>query len=678
VTAVSVADPTQRATSLVTVQAVSALTISTSSLSQAVVNTPYSLGLSATGGVPPYSWTTSAGALAPGMRLAPSTGAFTGTPTELGKYTFTAKVTDSTSNSATRNYTLAVSAPVNGNFDGPAELPRVYLNTTLADTPAPGSTIAVKSGGDLQSALDSANCGDTITLQAGANFSGPGFTLPAKTCDDQHWIIIRTSTPDASLPAEGTRMTPCYAGVASLRGRPVFPCNHPQHLLATISFSGVGDGPIRFANGANHYRLLGLEITRSANNGKSVVGLIAPATGASMNQIVLDRLYIHGTPTDETRRGVRLTGGTNVAVQDSYISDFHCDAQVGTCSDSQAVSAGGTGSVPTGPLKIDGNFLEAAGENILFGGGAATNTPTDIEIRFNHLFKPMFWLQGQPGFAAPAFVVKNHFELKNAQRVLFDSNVLENTWGGFSQHGYSVLITPKNEYLHNQSLCPVCQVTDVTVRYVTISHVGGGFEISNGLDAATADPPLRGARYSIHDVIVDDIDDVKYSGYGNFAQVSTIATPLLRNVSINHVTAFPPHVLFNVGGPDTLKMPGFTFTNSIVTGGELAIRSTGQFGDADCARTDIPVTVIEKCFSPGYVVAPNAILSSPAQYPPSRWPSGLLFYNVPTDIGFMDYQNGNGGDYHLMPTSPAKGAASDGTDLGANVDAILTAIKGVR
>jgi len=676
ITAVSVADPSQRATGLVTIVANTRLSISTSSLTQAFLNTPYDSSLAATGGTPPYSWTVSAGSLPAGLKLS-TDGFFLGMPTRLGKFSFSATVTDATSSSVTKAFTLGVSTRVNGNFDGPAELPRVYLNTAIADTPAPGSTTTVVAGGDLQSALDNAHCGDTIKLQAGATFTHPTFTLPAKACDDQHWIIIRTSTPDFSLPAEGTRMTPCYAGVASLPGRPAYPCPHPQHLLATVTSSGSGDGPIIFANGANHYRLLGLEISRSANNGKSVGGLIAPATDASMDRIVLDRLYVHGTPTDETRRGVRLTGGTNIAVQDSYISELHCNASVGTCVDSQAISGGGTGSLPTGPLKIDHNFLEAAGENILFGGGAATQTPSDIEIRFNHLFKPMFWMPGQPGFKDPAFIVKNHFEVKNAQRVLFDSNLLENTWGGFSQHGYSILINPKNEYLNNASVCPTCQVTDVTIRYVTISHVGGGFEIANGLDAPTADPPLQGQRYSIHDVIVDDIDQVKYSGYGNFAQISTIATPLLQNVSINHVTAFPTHVLLNVGGPPAVTMPGFAFTNSIVAAGDSALRSTGQFGDADCAHTDVPITVIEQCFS-GYSVAPNAIISSPTQFPPSKWPSGLTFYNSPNDVGFVRYQNGNGGDYHLLPTSSAKGAASDGTDLGANVDAILAAISSVQ
>ncbi len=616
------------------------------------------------------------------MRLASGSGAFNGTPTQPGKYPFNVKVTDAASHSATQSLTLTVSAAQNSsNFDGPAELPRVYLSTTMADTPAPGSTISVKAGGDLQSAVDHAGCGDTIALQAGATFSTLGLTLPAKSCDDEHWIILRTSTPDASLPTEGTRMTPCYAGVASLPGRPAFSCGQPQRLLATITYTGASSGPIVFASGANHYRLIGLEITRAASNGNPVVALISPELHGSTDHIVLDRLYIHGTPRDETRRGVAASGSTNLAVQDSFISDFHCNVQ-GACSDSQAVS-GGTGSLATGPIRIVNNFLEAAGENIIFGGGTADQTPADIEIRFNHFFKPMFWMKGQPGFVGPAFIVKNHFELKNAQRVLFDSNVLENTWGGFSQAGFSILLTPKNQTINDQSVCPLCQVTDITVRNVTISHVGGGFQIANVLDNGggagvfKGGPAKAGERYSIHDVIVDDIDNIKYTGHGVFAQVSTIASPLLKDVSIDHITAFPPHAMLNTGAPGGVQMPGFTFTNSIITSGEFAITSTGASGMADCAAADIPKITVKQCFS-GYTFASNAILAAPAQFPSSMWPSGNWFYNSPDAVGFVSYSNGKGGDYHLLSSSPARGAASDGTDLGANVKAVLAAVSGVR
>jgi hypothetical protein len=72
------------------------------------------------------------------------------------------------------------------------------------------------------------------------------------------------------------------------------------------------------------------------------------------------------------------------------------------------------------------------------------------------------------------------------------------------------------------------------------------------------------------------------------------------------------------------------------------------------------------------------ILGVPAKYPPSQWPSGNQFYSSPEHVGFANFNGGNGGDYHLLPSSPAKGAASDGRDLGANLDAVLAAISTVR
>ena len=93
-------------------------------------------------------------------------------------------------------------ASATSGFDGPAELPRVTVASSMADTPARGSIVAVNAGGDLQAALNNAFCGDIVELQAGATFTGK-FIVPAKSCDNNHWIIIRTSSPDSALPAEG-------------------------------------------------------------------------------------------------------------------------------------------------------------------------------------------------------------------------------------------------------------------------------------------------------------------------------------------------------------------------------------------------------------------------------------------------------------------------------------------
>ncbi len=141
-------------------------------------------------------------------------------------------------------------SPPPGEFDGPAELPRVYVKSSLRETPAPGKTLSVRAGADPSRALSRASCGDTVDLQAGATFGT--LLLPQKNCDDSHWIIIRTSAPDSKLPPEGTRLTPCYAGIPSLPGRPDMNCKSTENVLAKIEFNGKGgSGPVTFAPGAN-------------------------------------------------------------------------------------------------------------------------------------------------------------------------------------------------------------------------------------------------------------------------------------------------------------------------------------------------------------------------------------------------------------------------------------------
>ena len=558
------------------------------------------------------------------------------------------------------------------NFDGPAELPREYVKSSLKDTPAGGKTWMVRAGDNLQQVLSKASCGDIIQLQAGATFSG-SVLVPAKNCDDSHWIILRTSAPDSSLPTEGTRLTPCYAGVSSLAGRPRWNCSSVTNVLAKIEFNGSGgSGPVTFSSGANHYRLIGLEVTRTVSQA-TVYNLIEFSGPA--DHIVFDRLWIHGTAQDESVRGILLGQSRYVAVVDSFITDFHCVSRSGACGDAQAI-CGGIGDGPMGPYKILNNFLEASGENIMFGGGQGT-PPHDIEVRHNHMFKPMTWMKGQSGYIGGrdgnSFIVKNLFELKNAQRVLLDGNILENNWGGFTQVGFAILLTPKNP-----GGCPICQVTDVTIRYNSISHVGSGLQIANAL-SDNGSSPVDGQRYSIHDVVIDDIDGVKYGGPSEFAQVSVSAgAPLLQNLTINHITAFPSHMLFLIGDmvAITTPMKNFVFTNNIVNAGIYPVWSTGG-GEANCAFHDHPLTTFNTCFT-NSTFTTNAIIGPPPSFSAATWPAKNFFPASAGAVRFANYSGGNGGDYHLQSSSPYKSKGADGKDLGAEVDVLDSAIAGVE
>jgi hypothetical protein len=571
-------------------------------------------------------------------------------------------------------------------YDGPAALPRVTVPSAMSDTPSPGSVITVKAGGDLQRALNNARCGDVIELQAGATFTGR-YILPAKSCDGSHWIIVRTSAPDSALPAEGRRATPCYAGVASLPGRPQYSCANPRKVMAKVQMTPtVGDGPFRLATGANHYRFLGLEITRPTGAVGAARLISIPQSGGTAGHLVVDRSWLHGNPQDETQSGVDLNGMNHTAVVDSYFSDFHCISGTGACTDAHAVG-GGVGATQDGPFKIQNNFLEASGEAVLFGGGAATFSPSDIQILNNHFWKPWQWMPGNPNFIGGAngnpFVVRNHLELKNAVRVLIDSNLMENVWGGFSQAGYGILLTPRNQYSVRTGafLCPLCQVTDVTIRYLHISHGGGGIQMATLDDTPVGpgEPALAATRYSIHDVVMDDLSR-KYVGAGVvFEIMNTWPTNPLNTLTINHVTAFPDpkaHMIITSNLNTNAPMYGFVFTNNVIVTGRYPVWDAAG-GTNNCAQSDVPVTVIDKCYTTN-TFSHNALVATPSAFPPSTWPAGNMFPATISDVEFVNFNSGNGGNYALQASSPYKYKGTDGKDLGADIVGLNSALANVK
>ncbi len=80
---------------------------SSPALTSASIGTAYMLNLTASGGLPPYTWSVAAGSLPSGFSLSPS-GVLSGTPTAPGSYSFTVQLTDNSGRSVSQGFQIAI------------------------------------------------------------------------------------------------------------------------------------------------------------------------------------------------------------------------------------------------------------------------------------------------------------------------------------------------------------------------------------------------------------------------------------------------------------------------------------------------------------------------------------------------------------------------------------------
>ncbi|HMA46137.1 MAG TPA: putative Ig domain-containing protein, partial [Frankiaceae bacterium] len=109
VVATAHADTSISQAATVTVTAPAGLSVATAELPGGTAGSPYSATLAAAGGTPPYTWAVVAGTLPPGLSLAPSTGAISGSPTTAGTSGLTVQVSDSASRTAAAALAIAIS-----------------------------------------------------------------------------------------------------------------------------------------------------------------------------------------------------------------------------------------------------------------------------------------------------------------------------------------------------------------------------------------------------------------------------------------------------------------------------------------------------------------------------------------------------------------------------------------
>jgi hypothetical protein len=495
------------------------------------------------------------------------------------------------------------------------------FNIWQAGTTGASTIWLVPSGHKIQTTLDQAQLGDTIILEPGGVYSG-FVRLPKK----QGTGFITITTADQSLiPPDGVRINPSYsANLPKL----ISPDNRPV---------------IQTDPGAHHYRLVGLELRGPNGMYNSAIIRLGTNTQTSLadvpSHIELDRLYIHGDPRVGGNHGVELQSAHTV-VKNCYFEDFKSNFQ-----ETQAIASWNG----PGPFEIINNYIEGAGENVMFGGALARIdglVPSDITIRRNHFYKPLSWWSRHPSFAGTTWTVKNLFELKNARRVLVEDNIFENNWQQ-AQQGYAIVLTVRTE----RGQMPWAVVEDVTFRRNIIRHAGAGVNLlgqdyNGGYQGITR-------RILFENNLFYDINSSVWGGDGRMFQVLQGVEDLV----INHNTLHHNRHLMTLDG---LPSPRLVFTNNIAPTNVYGILGTGT-------TTGWPTF---QRYCPDIVLAGNVLAGGPA----SRYPANNFFPADMDSVGFVDLSQY---DYRLSPGSPYRNAGTDGLDVGAAINAILAATEGV-
>lgn len=563
----------------------------------------------------------------------------------------------------------AASGRVAVDFEDFATLPQLTVDSSLASTTTTldGASSTLTSVDNFQTALNNANPGDTINLTAGDTWTG-NFTLPVKTNPSNKYIWIKSSS--AGIPAEGTRAVPSHATS--------MPKLKSSNATAVITLD----------EGGGYYRFTGIDFSFTTTTGSGRQRIISIGQGAGTmltpaevpTNIIIDRCLVHMDGTnDDVVRGVMLNA-KNSAVVDSSIWDIRHRG-----ADSQAINFWNT----PGPLKIENNYLEATGENLMSGGAdpaAADMIPSDVTIKRNHLKKLLSWKENDASYAGINWAVKNILELKVGKRFLIEANVLENCWAD-AQAGFIFSFKVTNQ---DGNSGPFATTEDITVRYNLGRHAGiGAAFTARDVDATVAEHVLN--RVLFENNLLYDLGTHWNNGIastnGNAMTInvgptaasgSDTARQIPNNLTIRRNTVLNSNSGIAVVFGDLPTTPtgmNLRFSDNIIYSNASGIKGSDASTGTDTLATQYADMVADR-FKGNLIIGGTssnytALLSTS---PATAFPANDAAVGWDDLAGVTD---ANYSGYALDATSTFKNAGTDGIDPGADIATIISMTAGV-
>lgn len=273
-----------------------------------------------------------------------------------------------------------------------------------------GTIRQCSNASDVTTALLNCADGDVVKVKAGVTYGGPfnlrnrGGTQSASAANPVYIVCCDAGFNVAIPVSSGTRAT--LAHTASL-----------AHFTNTNTVTN--SRAITTSAGATGYRLVGLWITpaQSGTSGAAAesnlvfIGSHDPSTQANeATYIGFDRCVVEPNGSTMCRVLMRADGQNIGAIDSSFVG-----AVMSNADESKAILPLNS----SGPLYFENCRIQAAGINILFGGGTTTiqdAVPSDCYFHKCEFDKPAS-MKGQ------GYSCKNLFESKFSRRVLMDSCV---------------------------------------------------------------------------------------------------------------------------------------------------------------------------------------------------------------------------------------------------------------